>query len=235
MVALPNPSFEPKTTRWHPGAGAPSWDVPSQKCTFCAPKQPFLAQNGPKTQSKRPKRRQTVATLHVHLEYPVTKSLFLPSDSSICPRKGQKMAKNGLNVRRLGQTSPKPRLRRILGYVAQNPILRAPSPRATPHFLWFPSLIIAQRDAYTPTLVVIWWSRRVARPAHGGGQRWGKKKGFPKFVPRPLGMLKQVFLAHCEPVVTRFGPWKFPKCLEKGPFWGRKMGQKWVKTAFLQK
>ena len=39
-------------------------------------------------------------------------------------------------------------------------------------------------------------------------------------------MLKQLFLAHLEPMVTRFGPWKIPKCLEKGPFWE----QKWVKN-----
>ena len=40
--------------------------------------------------------------------------------------------------------TPKPSTGRILGYVAQNPIPRAPSPPATPHFLWFPSLRIAQ-------------------------------------------------------------------------------------------
>ena len=39
-------------------------------------------------------------------------------------------------------------------------------------------------------------------------------------------MLKQVFLAHFEPVVTRFGPWKIPKRVENGPFWD----QKWVKN-----
>ena len=39
-------------------------------------------------------------------------------------------------------------------------------------------------------------------------------------------MLKQVFLAHFEPVETRFGPWKIQKCLENGPFWD----QKWVKN-----
>ena len=39
-------------------------------------------------------------------------------------------------------------------------------------------------------------------------------------------MLKQVFLAHFEPMVTRFGPWKMPKCLENGPLWD----QKWVKN-----
>ena len=44
--------------------------------------------------------------------------------------------------------------------------------------------------------------------------------------PRPLGMLKQVFLAHFDPVLTRVGQWKMPKCLENTPFWE----QKWVKS-----
>ena len=35
-------------------------------------------------------------------------------------------------------------------------------------------------------------------------------------------MLKQVFIAHFEPVVTHFGPWKIPKCLEKGAFLDQK-------------
>ena len=35
-------------------------------------------------------------------------------------------------------------------------------------------------------------------------------------------MLKQVFSDHFELVVTPFGPWKIPNCLEKGP-------QNWVK------
>ena len=39
-------------------------------------------------------------------------------------------------------------------------------------------------------------------------------------------MLKQVFLAHLEPVVMRFGPWKITNCLETWPFWD----QKWVKN-----
>ena len=40
-------------------------------------------------------------------------------------------------------------------------------------------------------------------------------------------MPKQVFVARFERVLTRFGPWKMPKCLENGPFWD----QQWVKTA----
>ena len=49
---------------------------------------------------------------------------------------------------------------------------------------------------------------------------------FSKTHPGSLGRLKQVFLAHFEPVGTRFGPWKIPTCLEKGLFWD----QKWVKN-----
>ena len=60
-------------------------------------------------------------------------------------------------------------------------------------------------------------------------QKWvknGSKTRFSKSDPGPFGMLRQVVLAHFEPVVTRFGPWKIPKCLEIGLFWD----QKWVKN-----
>ena len=53
-----------------------------------------------------------------------------------------------------------------------------------------------------------------------------KKMTFFKFVPKPFGMLKQVFLGRFEPVVTRFGPCKIPKCLQKGPL----SEQNWVKN-----
>ena len=42
-------------------------------------------------------------------------------------------------------------------------------------------------------------------------QKWvknGSKTRFSKSDPGPFGILKQVFLAHFEPVVTRFGPGK---------------------------
>ena len=62
----------------------------------------------------------------------------------------------------------------------------------------------------------------------------GSKMHFSKSDIRPFGMLKQVFLAHFEPVVTRIGPWKIPKCLENGPFLGPKMGEKGAKTRFFK-
>ena len=60
-------------------------------------------------------------------------------------------------------------------------------------------------------------------------QKWvtsGSKTRFSKSDHGPFGMLKQVFLAHLELVVMRFGPWKIPKCLGNGPF----SDQKWVKN-----
>ena len=73
---------------------------------------------------------------------------------------------------------------------------------------------------------------------HSGGQRWvhqypqGEKNDFSKVVPRPLGMLKQVFLGHFEPVVAHFGPWKIPKCLENGPFQDQQCVKNGSKTRF---
>ena len=60
-------------------------------------------------------------------------------------------------------------------------------------------------------------------------QKWvknGSKTRFSKRDPQPFGMLKQVFLAHLEPLVMCFGPWKIPKRLENVSFWD----QKWVKN-----
>ena len=60
-------------------------------------------------------------------------------------------------------------------------------------------------------------------------QKWvknGSKTHFSKSDSGPFMMLKQVVLAHFEPVATGFGPWKIPKCPENGPFWD----QQWVKN-----
>ena len=65
-----------------------------------------------------------------------------PSNSMICPGNGPKRAPQAPNA-----DSHKPRIGHILGYMAQNAIPRAPTPPATPHFLWFPPLIIVQTDA----------------------------------------------------------------------------------------
>ena len=64
------------------------------------------------------------------------------------------------------------------------------------------------------------------------GSLGAKKIIFFKVVPRSLGMLKQLFLGRFELVVTRFGPWKIPKCLENGSFQDQKWVQNGAKTHF---
>ena len=66
-------------------------------------------------------------------------------------------------------------------------------------------------------------------------QKWvkhGSKPRFSKSDVGPFGMLKQVFSAHLEPVVTRFGPWKIPKCFENGALWDLKWVKNGSKTRF---
>ena len=63
----------------------------------------------------------------------------------------------------------------------------------------------------------------------------GSKMHFSENDPGPFGMLKKVFLAHFEPEITRFGPWKIPKCLENVLLWDRKWVKNGSKTCFFQK
>ena len=148
-----------------PTAGAPGR---GRQVGRCPPKNAhFVPPNSPENPLKTAKQTELVCTLHVHIEFLMTKSPFLPSSSTICQRNGSKMAQK---VCSLCQQVPKPRTGRILGYVAQNEIPRAPRPPATPRFLRFPSLRITQRDTYTHVPAVAWWSRRAIRAAHGGGQ-----------------------------------------------------------------
>ena len=61
-------------------------------------------------------------------------------------------------------------------------------------------------------------------------QKWFKIL-FSRFVPRPLGVLKQVFLARFEPMVARNDAPQSQKALKMG-FWVTEKGQKWVKKCF---
>ena len=133
-------------------------------------------------------------------------------------------------------STPKPRTGRILGYVAQKRIPRAPSTPATRHFSGFQAF---ESPNETPRPPYQWSLGAAGGPAsprimgaNGGSTRvaGAKKLIFFKVVPRPLGMLKQVFLARFEPVVARFGPWKIPKCLENAPFWDQKRVKNGSKT-----
>ena len=54
------------------------------------------------------------------------------------------------------------------------------------------------------------------------GVKNGSKTHFSKNDLGPFMLLRQVFLAQFVLVVTRFGRWKIPKCLENGPLWDEK-------------
>ena len=61
-----------------------------------------------------------------------------PGRSTLDSKKGYKTKTGSTTSVKIGH---------IFGHMAQNAIPRAPSPPATPHFLWFPPLRIAQTDA----------------------------------------------------------------------------------------
>ena len=168
----------------------------------------------------------------MRLDLLVTKGTLVPSNSTICPRNGPKWRQKAPKT---AQCAPAPQNQewavswatwlktQFRGHLVhpQPPTFcglqasESPNETRRPPYQW--SLGAAGGPASPRTV-----------GANGGSTRVpeAKKIIFYKVVPRPLGMLKQVFLGRFEPVVMRFGPWKIPKCLENGPFWD----QKWVKN-----
>ena len=66
---------------------------------------------------------------------------------------------------------------------------------------------------------------------HFGTKNGSKTHFFWQNNPTPFGILKQVFLAHFEPVVSPIEPWTITKCFENGSYRhqeGSKVGQKRV-------
>ena len=186
----------------------------------------FLAKNShfsPKTALVRVRNSQTKAHScdhHVPLDFLVT----------ICPRNGPKRRQKAPKT---AQCAPAPRNQeravswatwlkvQFRGHLLhpQPPTFygcqASESPNKTPPYQWSHG---AARGLASPRTV----------GANGESSRvpGAKKIIFPKVVPRPTGMLKQVFLGRFEPVVARLAPWKIPKCLQNGPF----TDQKWVKN-----
>ena len=103
MVALPNPSFEPKTHRWRPGAGAPSREVPSQICAVLGQKQPFFAQNSPQTRAKRPNEGKQWLHCTCGLTSMCQRALYRPSTPRYVRETAQKGAKKPQNLRNVHQ------------------------------------------------------------------------------------------------------------------------------------
>ena len=165
------PVYSQKLSSGGPGRWRQVGRCPPKSAGFWAKNSNFL----PKTALMRVQNSQTKANdyyTHVQLDILVTKGSLVPSNSTICPRNSPKRRQKAPKTCAMRTNTPKPSTGRILGYVAQIRIPRAPSPPASPHFLWSPSLEIVQRATQTPVPVVTWWTRRAARPAHGGGQRW---------------------------------------------------------------
>ena len=181
------------------GGGAKSGGALRQLRILC-PKTAFFGPKPPRNLVKTGKGRQMVRILHLRLNWPVTRSPFLPSTSTICPRNRPKMAKIGLNVRYLFQTGPKPRTGRVLGYLAQNRIPGARIPPATP------AIFVVSKPQNRPTrpldprtsghLVELEGSAARARvvPTVGPPGPPGRKKSFfSKLFPDHLGCLKKCF------------------------------------------
>ena len=142
------------------------------------------------------KRKKTVGTLHVQLHLLVSTSLLRPSNSMICPRKGQRRPPQASNA-----DSHKPRTGHIFRYMAQNVIPRAPSPPATSHFFWFAPLIIAQTDAWTPIPSPTRLRQAASSSPRSGGCPNGttlstkrKKMTFLHNDPRPCAAPREVFV-----------------------------------------
>ena len=161
--------FEQETQRWRPRTGFASGGPQFRKPQFRAKNSHFGVKK-PWNTFKTAKQRERVGTLYVRLDFPMSTSPLRPSNSMICPGNGPKRPLEAPNA-----DSHKPRIGHIFGYMAQNAIPRAPTPPATPHFLWFPPLRIAQTDAYTLVLR----PTRLRQAATSSPNRW-----VPKWVNR---------------------------------------------------
>ena len=192
------------------------------------PKKAIFRPQWPPNPNERPKRRVTVATVHVKCHFLVSKSPLVPINSTICPRNGPKRRQK---APKSAQRAPTPRNQeRAISWATWLKIrFRGPLVHPQPPTLCgFHPSELPKRTRRHPYQ----WSLGTAggQPgprtagANGGSSKvpGEKKMMFSKVVPRRLGMLKQVFLAGFEPVVARFGPWKIPKCLENGSFWDPK-------------
>ena len=237
MAPLQNPSFEPKTHRWRPGAGAPSREVPSQNCAFVPqnslfwPKTvPEPAQNG----QTKGNRLYTSRAPRLPLDKELFVALQLHDMSQKRPKNGQKWPECALL---LSQTQNQERAVSWATWLKTE--FRAhlfhPQPPTFCGFQASESPNETRRPPYQ-------WSlggaggQHIPRTlgANGGsiGVPGAKKIIFFKVVHRPLGMLKHVFLARFEPVVARYAPWKIPKCLENGPFQDQKSVKNGSKAHF---
>ena len=130
--------FEQENSTVVAGNGIRKWRTSVSKTAVYGQKQSFLGRKSPGTHSKRPNQGKRWVHFTCGLTSPESTSSLRPSNSMICPGNGPKRPPEAPNG-----DSHKPRIGHIFGYMAQNAISRAPTPPATPHFMWFPPLRIA--------------------------------------------------------------------------------------------
>ena len=104
--------FEQETQQWRSGMGFASGGPQFQKLQFGAKSSQFWAKKAPK-HIQTAKRRETVGTPHVPLDFPVSTSSLRPSNSMIGPGNGPKRPPKAPNA-----DSHKPRIGHIFGYMA---------------------------------------------------------------------------------------------------------------------
>ena len=164
----------------------------------------------------------------MRLDFRVTTSSLSPPNSTICPRNGPKRRQK---APKSAQCAPAPRNQeRAVSWAMwlKSEFRGHLVHTQPPTFCGFQALELPNELPRPPYQWSLGGAGGQPGPrtvgANGGSTRvpGAKKIIFSKVVPRPLGMLKQVLLARFEPVVTRFGPWKIPKCLENGLFQDQK-------------
>ena len=87
------------------GGGAKSGGALPNLRSF-GPKRAIFCPKQPQNPGETPKRRDTVSTLHVRLDFTVSKSSLVPFNSMICPRNGPKMRQK---APKSAQCAPTPR------------------------------------------------------------------------------------------------------------------------------
>ena len=181
---------------------------------------------------KTPKRRETVSTPHVRLDFAVSKSSLVPFNLTICPRNNRKRRPK---PPKSAQYAPTPRNQERAVSWATWLKTRFQAHLVHPQPPTFCGFIASKSSNEMPRPPYQWslggaGGQRGPRTvgANGRSERvpGAKKMIFSKVVPGPLGTVKRVFLGRCEPVVVRFRPLRIPKCPENGLFWD----QKWVKN-----
>ena len=211
-MPLPNPSFEPKTHRWRPAAVAPSREVPSEICAVLGQKQPFFAQDSPSKGSKQPNEGKRLLHCTCGLTFLRPRDLWCPLNPRYARETAQKGAKKPQKLRNVHQ-HPETKNGPYLGLRGSKNEYRGhlvhPQPTTFYGFQASESPNETRRPPYQ-------WSVSAAGGpasphtvgANGGSTRVprAKKMIFSKVVPRPLGILEQVFLGRFEPVAARFGP-----------------------------